>query len=172
MLDPVKCFDLSNIRLAYSTFRTMSHIGEVVIDDDKCVIQTRRWVEHEFVTRELMDDVEVNFLIATVHLGMRLVNDEQDKGGESDESAEEGDPIYVIEAGFVAEFKVVCEEFDEESLQDFTSKNAPHVVWPFWRQHVCGTLQSASLPVVQVPLMAKVREPRPSALAPTLAQPQ
>ncbi len=161
MLDPVKCFNLTNIRLAYSTFRTMPNIGEVTIDGDRCVIQSRRWAEHEFVSRELAG-MQTKFLIATVHLGMRIVDEEQEKDSESGEPAQNAEPIYLIEAGFIAEFKVVCEEFDAESLQDFTSNNAPHVVWPFWRQHVCATLQSASLPVVQVPLMAKVRDPKPA----------
>ena len=85
-----------------------------------------------------------------VSLGTRLVLAEQKEA--------DGDPIlFVIEATFLADYLQNGDLSDEE-LNVFSSYNAVHNVWPFWRQHVYDVVQRARLPQVEVPLFAGVNE--------------
>lgn len=149
MLDPIKCFRLKNIRLISSNFSTVEDVGEKLIEEAECTVQTRRWVQPGFVTRETSGE-QMSLLLVTVNLGLRLVDAHASAN-------EEATPIYTLEASFVTEFEVLSTEFDNSSLDEFSTKNAAHVVWPYWRQHVASTLHAASLPALQIPLMAGIK---------------
>lgn len=88
-----------------------------------------------------------------VSLGTRLVLAEQRDG--------DVDPIlFVIEATFLADY-FQNEDLSDEELNVFSSYNAVHNVWPFWRQHVYDIVQRARLPQLEVPLFAGVKEAQP-----------
>ena len=152
MLDPVKCFKILNIRLGASNFTSVSDVAETVINNERCTVQSRRWVTHEFIDRETQTGT-ISLLAATVHLGVRLLEAKIDESAGSKPKA-----LYTIEANFIAEFEVIADDFNETSLRKFLDSNAAHIAWPFWRHHVFVVLQTACLPVIQVPLLAGVRK--------------
>jgi hypothetical protein len=150
--DPTKSFRLNNIRLASANFTTVENVAEMVIDQEDHTIQTRRWVFHSFVDR-VTDSGSINLLQVSVNLGLRLV---ESLDSSSETSEEDEKIVYTIEVALITEFELMDTSFSEEDVEQFAERNAVHVAWPFWRQHVFSTLQSASLPVLQIPLMAGV----------------
>lgn len=93
------------------------------------------------------DGHKVESLLVLVGLGVRI-------------TAPEGDnpTIYLeIEADFLADYEIVS-EISDDAIKAFTSFNAVHNVWPFWRQHVFDVVQRARLQHIQIPLFAGISE--------------
>lgn len=142
MLDATRCLKVRAIRLESASFDSLDGISETILEQERYTVQTRRATTFKFVDRD-----DARFLLGIVRFGVRLINP-------ADEGSA-GDVIfYSIEAGFVAEFEVVSQDYDEAGFEEFIDKNVAHVVWPFWRQHVYSTLQTACLPLLPIPLMA------------------
>lgn len=88
------------------------------------------------------DWVHVHF-----HFGVRM-----SKPG-ADGADEHGDLYYVIEAEFVAFYRVLDgAELDENAVAAFAEHNGKHNIWPFWRQHVFDVCQRARLSPPEIPL--------------------
>jgi preprotein translocase subunit SecB len=68
-------------------------------------------------------------------------------------SADEERVVCLIEARYLLTC-VVREPIDDAALATFATLNAPHVIWPFWRQHVADVVQRGHLPPLSVPLLA------------------
>lgn len=74
-------------------------------------------------------------------------------------SDEPGEPYYVIEAEFVATYRVKDgAELDENAVAAFAEHNGKHNIWPFWRQHVFDVCQRARLHPPEIPLFSGNRE--------------
>lgn len=144
-----KCLELNNIRLKSASFLACDSVAEMLIDGTRCTILTRHWTSHRFVERVAEGGV-AKVLLASVNLGIRMGEVEQARLA-PDEA------LYTIEACYIAEFVVKEDTVSAEDLDEFVKKNATHVVWPFWRQHIFATLQGASLPNIALPLLARVK---------------
>jgi hypothetical protein len=149
-LDPIKCFRLREIKVRNARFRPAKDIDDLVIDAAKTTVQTRRWVEHAFGKRA-GENGQADFLKTIVHFGLRLVNIAADQLGSGEEGKDQ--VVYTIESSFAVYFEIKCRDYDEAGLAHFLEANVPHIAWPFWREHVFSTLRSASLPLVDIPLM-------------------
>lgn len=156
-LDPIESFKVSNVRLSASQLQTAERIESIEITKKTSLVQARRWVTHYFSTYELEGN-SGEFLLAQVHLGLRVVARTAQDDGEG--SSHDLQVLCAIEATITVEFEVLKREFDEAELQDFLDRNAVHIAWPFWREHVFSTLRAASLPMVEVPLLAGVAKQR------------
>ena len=63
-------------------------------------------------------------------------------------------PLFQLSAAYRVEYQV-REELTDEETQEFTSFNAVHNAWPFWRHHVFTTVSAAKLPRLAVPLFRR-----------------
>lgn len=82
----------------------------------------------------------VNILKVCIDLGVRwVVEDKED----AEEKAK-------FEAGFVTEY-IIKNELSEESIEEFSLKNASYHVWPYWRELVANISERMRLPRVIMP---------------------
>lgn len=70
-----------------------------------------------------------------------------------DEVAEENIAAFAeIEASFCAVYR--CQEkLSDDEIKEFSSFNAVHNVWPFWREHAFRMAAEARLSRPNIPLM-------------------
>lgn len=66
------------------------------------------------------------------------------------EDKEDADEKAKIEAGFVTEY-TINNELSEESIEEFSLKNASYHVWPYWRELVANVSERMRLPRVIMP---------------------
>jgi len=158
--EATKHFALTNVRLKSCSLFTSADLDSIKLETEKAHIQSRKWVEFGFVTDEGL--VPHERLKTMIHLGIRLVRDAaggDDASVDSSVSAEQPDVLYHVEASFAVDFLVRDKSCTEEELALFVRANATHIAWPFWREHVFSVLRAASLPPLEVPLMAQVKDP-------------
>lgn len=158
--DPTKCFAVLNVRLKNCALWTHPHLDDVILVDEKTTVQTRKWTEHKFVQ---VDGAE--HLKTVIHLGTRLVRDSRldQSEGEEEPDPDDAHVFYSLEAHFAVDFLVREKQCSDNELSKFVSANATHIAWPFWRAFVFSTLRDASLPLIEVPLMARVNSEQSSA---------
>lgn len=59
-----------------------------------------------------------------------------------------------INTVFAAEYLITCaDDIPEEALHEFGRLNAPHQVWPYWREYCHSTCSRMSLPVILLPML-------------------
>lgn len=87
---------------------------------------------------ELGEDIKI--LRINVDLGVRWVVEDTDN---AEEKAK-------IEAEFVAEY-IIKDELDDNSIQEFSLKNASYHIWPYWRELVASMSERIRLPRATLP---------------------
>jgi len=107
-------------------------------DLDALVVQTKHYVKQSMIV-----DVDENRLLRVfVDLGARWIDE-----AEKDES----DSVKIlIESAFVAEY-VVQEELEEESIKEFSLKNASYHIWPYWRELLNNQCMRMHVPCIVLP---------------------
>ena len=112
------------------------------VHDGKVHVQSKRGFEAEVLKAEAADGETDELFRVKVSLGIRAVT-----------SGDEEEPLHSVEATFAVEYRITAPLPDAE-MPDFIMFNSAHNVWPFWREHVYTTLQSASLPVLHIPFFS------------------
>ncbi|MGO4700304.1 hypothetical protein [Dyella sp. 2RAB6] len=102
-------------------------------------VQSRQGFEAEILDAEAADGEAAELFRVKVTQGLRatLMMDGEE-------------PLHTVEATFAVEYRIV-HPLPDEKMPDFIEFNCAHNVWPFWREHVFGTMRAASLPVLNVP---------------------
>ena len=100
------------------------------------------------------DDEGINTDLFRFHVefGARLVA--------SDTEEQEPDNLVqkaLIEATFVAEYKLKSEHLAEEAMQEFALKNVSFQVWPYWREYLASTCDRMNLPRITLPMMQRAQ---------------
>lgn len=114
--------------------------------------QSRLSVETQELTISFHEsNSTLDVLRVLVTLGIRAVPEDL-------EEPTEHDALFKIEATFAAEY-LISDTLSEEEIGEFSTHNAVHNVWPFWRNHVFSTVNNASLPKMNVPLLRGVPGP-------------
>lgn len=155
---PSRHFRLRNVRLVSSTFTTAERIEwERMEGADE--VEALRWNSAEIREGKLPNDTKETGLFVTVKVGIRRVrpappNDETGNAARK--------VLYCVEAAFRTDFEILDASYSDEDLARFSSANACHLVWPFWREHVFRTLRDAALPLIEVPLLAPLTDASPS----------
>ncbi len=71
-------------------------------------------------------------------------------------SGEEPAVRAIIEAGFVAEYRVTA-ELEQASVDEFARKNASYHVWPYWRELLTAQCARMHLPRLILPAVQLAR---------------
>lgn len=66
-----------------------------------------------------------------------------------DEEGQESVQAAVIEASFVAEYRMK-KDISDECIAEFAKKNVNHHVWPFWREFLMSQIERLRLPRMTV----------------------
>lgn len=92
---------------------------------------------------------EINVLRTYISLGVKgLIKISQESN--NDESIE----LFNIEAIFRVDY-VIKKELSDEEIKEFSTFNAVHNAWPFWRQHVFNMANNAKLPRIVIPFFRR-----------------
>jgi hypothetical protein len=107
--------------------------------DDLSELTTQ--VKFEQPQTQIMEFADGNkFLRIICGYGCRRTKDEE--GQESMQAA-------LIEASFVAEYRIK-NDISDESIAEFAKKNVNHHVWPFWREFLMSQIERLRLPRMTV----------------------
>ena len=66
-------------------------------------------------------------------------------------TAQPPEELFTIEAVYRVDYEIL-KKLTEEEIGEFSSYNAVHNVWPFWRQHVYYIAGNSGLPTMILPL--------------------
>lgn len=102
--------------------------------------QNKLSVRTQTITYSDEDAESYNLLRSFVNLGARMVTKDDDKK-----------ELFKIEATFRVDY-LILKDLTEEEIEEFSIHNSVHNVWPFWRQYVFQTVQTAHLPQLNIPL--------------------
>ncbi len=86
---------------------------------------------------------ETTLLRILIKMGTRWISPEAEDGRAPEVEAQ-------IEADFIVEYQI-NEELHQESIDEFSLKNASFHVWPYWREYLSSQCERLRLPRVILP---------------------
>ena len=142
--EAIQCLSLRDIVLYESRF--IREVPYTESPEESARTQSKKTVKYEILS-EGNDNEESKILQILVCLGLRrIARPDVDGVSENEERL-----LFSIEADYLVEYEVNG-EVNLGAIEEFSKFNAPHNVWPFWRQHVFDTAQKAKLPRITIPL--------------------
>lgn len=109
-------------------------------------------IDAELVVGASNDKQAVKLVRIHILAGLRFVS-----GGLSDETLNNPEELAKhikaeINASFIAEYRITCDELSIDAIQEFAQRNAVYHVWPYWREYAQSICNRMQLPQVIMPM--------------------
>jgi hypothetical protein len=158
--EAVNALELLTIKLHENSLTRQDFFDSQSASDMDCRIESMSHIKSYLfdVVTEAQEEEKVFRILATFGLRGLRGRDDSDGTKKPNENDSQVPPseseMFCIEATFRAEYRV-RKSASKEALKEFGQFNAPHNIWPFWREHVYSTIAKADLPEVQIGLFPR-----------------
>lgn len=143
----IDCLKIKDV-FQRSTLARIEENYEPSYSDAGVMIQFKHVVTQSQIIKVNEDD-EPSLFRVFVDVGARWVA-EADKVENISETEDGAGVMALIEATFVAEYKIEGNP-DKNALNEFALKNASFHVWPYWREYLMSQSMRMNLPKVALP---------------------